>query len=284
MANERIPIINGSNSSIAKHMRVAAALSIISGVLCERILQPNYVLKHSNELTDVLDELLDDDFSREQHLRAELLALNVERQKENGAVRFEDAVVEIFSCCEIMVLQERHQDFRAALERFCKQVLSKWTEFQSLKERVEPSFNQNCHENWFLLPSPVIQLRNGHTSTKQSNIAPSPGTASGTRGTGHDDVEEAVLSEIKVIVWPCFLLTNIKGYQTISEGFVLSNAQIQEAEDEERTSVTRGPYQFFRRSSKRTRSDFIAVNANGNQAQDDKSFLSGKPSANSNDG
>ncbi|KAK6222283.1 hypothetical protein LQW54_000983 [Pestalotiopsis sp. IQ-011] len=197
-----------SNSPVARTMRIAAALMIISNILCEKIFRSDYVLKSSNELSDILDRLLDQDAVREQHVRAELVALCPEKQKDNATARMDSAAVDIFSTCRFLVPEGRRSDFRTALEKLCKYAATQWFQLQRVRQRIESNFKPEADDQWRMIPllvdastTPPQQTSAQKTETHKDKATPAKVTA----------------SQIQFVVWPGFLLIDKDEYDV---GFI----------------------------------------------------------------
>ncbi|KAK8121561.1 mei5 protein [Apiospora kogelbergensis] len=199
VSHRRIPL-PVTNSPVAKHVRIAALLSITSSILKEQVFQPNYLLKQNNEICDLLDDIIDEDAKREQHLRAELVALLPERQKENGKARVESAVKRIASYCIPLVPKDKDPSFMAALNSFCNRAYKGWAELQRYRQRVEPVFEEDPDVKWLLLPLPNQtsdgKSQNGQSSTMVSSQNSGTGNP---RATYLEPAEQAKFAEIKVV-------------------------------------------------------------------------------------
>lgn len=261
-----------SNSPIARTMRIAAALMIISNILCERVFRSNYVLETSNELSDILDQLLDQDAAREQHVRAELVALCPETQKANAAARMDSAVGDIFTSCQVLVPDDRQSEFRAALEKLCKYAVSLWFQLQRVRQRIESSFKPGAEDQWKMLPLLVDSstMPTGQISTTQ-------GASSQTTETSKNTATPAKVtaSQIQFVVWPGFFLIDKDEYDVVCEGVGMCRNHVEAATKEERTAPTLGPHRVNRLDSRRRRSDSITVNGRGGSPKSDKPFLPG---------
>jgi hypothetical protein len=105
-------------------MRIAAVLLTLSSVLCEQIFQLNYILKSRKELSDLLDNSLDQDATKERHLRAELLTPFPEKQEGNGTARADSAVVDIFASYGALIPKDKQWSCWTSLEKVCKLALA----------------------------------------------------------------------------------------------------------------------------------------------------------------
>lgn len=263
VSHRRIPL-PVTNSPVAKHVRIAALLSITSTILKEQVFQPNYLLKQNNEICDLLDEIIDEDAKREQHLRAELVALLPDRQKENGKARVESAVKRIASYCIPLVPKDKDPSFMAALESLCKRAYKGWAELQRYRQRVEPVFQKDPDVKWLLLPLPNQtsdgKSQNGQSSTRVSSQ--NSGTGS-PRATYLEPAEQAEFAEIKVVVWPGFILTDLEDFESISGGLVLSAADVEAALKEENTAPGLGRHRSIRGVNRRRGSTSEAAKGYG---------------------
>lgn len=249
--HRRIPV-PVANSPVAKHVRVAALLSITSNIMVEQVFQPNYLLKQNNDICALLNDMIDEDSIREQHLRAELVALLPHRQKENGKARMEWAISHIASYCAPLVPKGKDEMFLTALEGLCKRAYKGWTELQRVRQRIEPVSQKDDEFEWLLLPLPANasddRYSNGQHDTRPSS---QDGGTGSLLGTSLETAEEAELAEIKVVVWPGFILTDLEDFESISKGLVLSDAQIQAALKEENIAPGIGRHRSMRGVSRR---------------------------------
>ncbi|KAK8057121.1 hypothetical protein PG996_011058 [Apiospora saccharicola] len=244
--HRRIPL-PVANSPVAKHVRIGALLSVMSSILVEQVFQPNYLLKQNNEICALLDDIIDEDATREQHLRAELVALLPDRQKENGKARVGSAVKRIASYCIPLVPKDNNSNFMVALEGLCKQAYKGWTELQRYRQRVEPIFQDDYDVKWLLLPLPT-HINDGRPQTGQSGTRPGSqnGRTGSQRVTYLDTAKEAEPAEIKVVVWPGFMLTDLEDFESLSGGLVLSDAHVEAALKEENTAPGVGRHRSIR--------------------------------------
>ncbi|KAK8877814.1 hypothetical protein PGQ11_002760 [Apiospora arundinis] len=246
VSHRRIPL-PVANSPVAKHVRIGALLSIMSSVLMEQVFQPNYLLKQNNDICTLLDDIIDEDATREQHLRAELVALLPDRQKENGKARVGSAVKRIASYCIPLVPEDKNSSFMVALEGLCKQAHRGWAELQRYRQRVEPIFEEDDDIKWLLLPLPT-HTNDGRSQNGQSGTRPGSQNArtGSPRVTYLESAEEADFAQIKVVVWPGFMLTDLEDFESISGGLVLSKAHVEAALREENAAPGVGRHRSIR--------------------------------------
>lgn len=261
-----------SNSPTARTMRVAAALMFISNILCEQIFRSDYVLKASNELSDMLDQLLYQDAVREQHIRAELVALCPRNQKENAAARMDSAVVDIFTNCRVLVPEDRRPGFRTALEGLCKYAVTQWLQLQRVRQRIDSNFKPEADDQWRILP---LLIDPSTTPTEQASMTRRASTHNTEASKDKATPANVIASQIQVVVWPGFLLIDQDEYDVVCEGVGMCHSQVDAAVKEERTAPTPGPHRVNRLDSRRRRSDSITVNGKGGSPKSDKPFLPG---------
>ncbi|KAK8125030.1 uncharacterized protein PG998_000789 [Apiospora kogelbergensis] len=195
-----------SNSAPAKQMRVSAVLCVLATSLTEHLFQPTYLLEESNELSYLLDDILQTDPVQERHLRAQLLCFDPEQQKSNGNTRVESVVVDVFNLVGNIILPTQQFAFRKGLETLCESAREIWAQIQQLGPRVEPAMEVGRADLWRLLPAP----------------SSAPNTA-----------KRASHTDIKIVVWPGFIVADSEGVTMVSEGFVVAESQTQAAAREE---------------------------------------------------
>ncbi|KAH8880191.1 hypothetical protein GQ53DRAFT_833485 [Thozetella sp. PMI_491] len=133
---ENIPLPR-TNTLVAKKMRTAAVLAVIAVVLAEHIFLPIYLLEESDELFSLMSDLAYDDPSRESYLRAVLLSLLPDKQTQLGRKRIKNAVRDVLACVAPLLVDEKQDMFRTAIENLCEQACEQWMHLQQIPEKVK---------------------------------------------------------------------------------------------------------------------------------------------------
>ncbi|KAK4163668.1 hypothetical protein QBC43DRAFT_335082 [Cladorrhinum sp. PSN259] len=129
-----------SNSSTAKHMRVAAFLALLSHELRRHIFQPTYFLRNCTEINDVLEELAEHNPEQESYLRSVLLKASgwvpgtLQAVTQSCATAVRDNVA---NCVVHLIPEAQKPGFLAQLEKHCLLSCQQWAYLQKLSSRVE---------------------------------------------------------------------------------------------------------------------------------------------------
>ncbi|PHH58492.1 hypothetical protein CDD82_2949 [Ophiocordyceps australis] len=232
-----------SNSPAARQMRVAAALAIMADSLAQYILQPTYLLRDSNELSDLLAGLSIEDPAREAYVRAVLLSVSPDRQEQNRRTRCGHAVVDVLSyTASLLSSPERIDDLRAALEAMCEQVCAEWSHVQALAERVETSFDTYESHEWRCLGLSEHDRRSSMGTmtaamsprTRSSTVvSPKPATLNGTTDEAARSEASLARDDVQAAVWPAFVVYRDSATELLEKGFALTEAQTRLAQEEE---------------------------------------------------
>ena len=254
-----------SNSVAAKQMRLVAILTILAYKLEQAIFQPSYLLSERDELSKLISGLIHEDHSRDSHLQAVLLSVDPVRQKELGRERIEHVVKCIIGYIKPLLSGERQKSFNSKLKTVCNKICEQWMSLQELKERIvafrDPS--QAPLEDWAVLNLPPTgdpEKRNRPSSNAAS------ASASGSKLAKKDHTQMQKLQDrgsIVGIVWPCFLLFDENAEKPVKDGLVLTDTQIQAAQNESNS------YRTARIVRRRTNS----VQINGIEPGSGNSFL-----------
>ncbi|KAK1965502.1 hypothetical protein LY78DRAFT_610293 [Colletotrichum sublineola] len=266
-----------TNSPASKKMRVAASLAILASALMEHVFQPTYLLG-DNELARLLDEISTTDFERETHLRSVLLPLCPSKHKAHASERASKASNTLFTYVGPLLPEDKRDGFELALHKICQDASRCWTYVQRLADRVKPMMKL-AHvletDSWKRVEFPGMD---GQPSKAQGS--PSPGGKKNgvqPKTTEASGSSSAVAEDIAAIVWPAFVLfVENEDQETLHEGLVLEESQVEEAEKEEESLRSKsGARRTARQNSRRQSTQ------NGSNAAAGKPFLSagaGRPS------
>ncbi|KAH6660884.1 hypothetical protein BKA67DRAFT_69285 [Truncatella angustata] len=252
-----------SNTREAKQMRISAVLAILAWSLAQYIFQPTYLLQ-CNELSDLLAGLADGDPVRENYLRSVLLPVLPSRQKSNGKKRIEQVVTEVFTAVSPVLSSQKHDEFRSSLEAVCKQICGQWMRLQLLDEKIEPSFDAYDEEDWKLLN--LSTFDGSGVDTRAEDAAPESAIADDERYQSVGDIED-----IAAVLWPSFLSFRGGESELLTEGHVLSKAQVKPAYNEEKVALLQGIHRAARQISRKDRTKSFVTS--GEDMSAEKNFL-----------
>lgn len=230
-------------------MRIAAVLGICAEALNRYIFQPTYLLE-DNKLPNLLTELGEDDPVRESYLRSVLLPVQPDKQRENGQIRAGHVATDVVDCTGSMLPNEGREGFQSSLENVCKEACDQWMRLQELEVKVELDFETDDADEWTLLPFP---LPDGETQRQKANgDAISAGNNSKQPAQAQDQ-PKVDLKDIRVVVWPAFLLPKDGEMGLLQKGFVLGETQIKAARDEQNAALLQGTRRAVRQGIRRAR-------------------------------
>lgn len=177
-------------------MRMVAALAILSRALESYIFQPLYISQGNDPLTELLAEVNEEDPAQEMHVRAVLLNILPDRQKENGEARVKKAMGKVFGALRYFVPADKRDSFEPELRKVCREALQVWQPLQRLQERVVADSVLVEPEEWSILRLPTslpppqklgedVGSENDAYSEREFNSQEASG------GNGEDSVNDA---------------------------------------------------------------------------------------------
>jgi hypothetical protein len=220
------PMLN-SNSSDAKHMRIAAAMFVAARALEEHIFQATYLLEN-NSFCHILSQIAEIDPVREAHVRAVLLP--VEPQEGLIQKRIHLCVEEIKLFVYPMVANSQKEDFTDALQHTCEQICMHWTGLQKVEGRIVLDLEEPFDEEPCLLLSSFI--REDLNKSRRPN-SPNARSSNG-QSTPKREPQSVDYEQIGPVVWPAFVW-KVPGQETIclQNCVVLSADQVENARSEQ---------------------------------------------------
>lgn len=225
-----------SNSFAARQMRVAVGLSVLGEIFSRYIFRPTYITT-GDEIDDVLISLRTESPLQEAYIRAVLLKVPVlsKRRLTGGESHTRKVAMSMLDVVGALIPAEQRGNFQSDFMQLYAKAAANWVPVQQMQEAVHVTFHYDLPEDWKPLP---IETENNRTSTD---------TAS-SKSIGRDR-QRKILSptqqqkheSIVGIVWPCFLAMNLpegdssyeESFQLIHPGYVLTKAQVEDAEQEE---------------------------------------------------
>lgn len=221
-----------TNSANAKSTRRAAVLCICTWALELHIFQSSHLVDKSNQLSEILDELADDEPERAAYTRSILLRLQHDRLRDSSYARADIAVEAVSKCTKIMIPDTSKQaTFDASLKNIFMAACKLWREVQGMKPKMAASTYESETEDWELVPlrrqpngKKSDQLPNGNvrvngdtgSKSKKPN-APKPG---------------AVPDPIMIVLWPAFQITENKHTETFMKGYAVTESELTATRDE----------------------------------------------------
>ncbi|ERS98351.1 hypothetical protein HMPREF1624_05135 [Sporothrix schenckii ATCC 58251] len=155
-----------SNSPVAKAMRIAAVLSILSRTLHKHIFRPIYLIEDDAELTRVLHGVEFESPEREEHIRATLLATLPDVQRHSAKARVQHVVREVSWVVQHLLGALPYDAFCSGLGSACALACTEWQKIQTARMKIEPYFGPPYDEfDWQALPLPEFEGRTGSPQT-----------------------------------------------------------------------------------------------------------------------
>ncbi|PQK16793.1 hypothetical protein BB8028_0006g11120 [Beauveria bassiana] len=239
-----------SNSEAAKQMRVVAGIAACGKAL-ERHLFRESFLTESHELDRKLHLLATTDRLHHAYVRAALAKVLPAAQTQGQNRGAEVAINEVVTAIGRWARDERA--LRSGLENICDEALKCWALAQQVEDRIWPEFKYELPEDWQPLP---LLCRPAAPTVNTSNRKKMPNTGNSQNGAPNHEPRQLLSSEVKV-VWPRIFAaepqvpgsSDATALDLLHCGYVLTQAQSQDAEEESRVGQPdglRGPAQCHR--------------------------------------
>ncbi|CAM1510721.1 Fc.00g010560.m01.CDS01 [Cosmosporella sp. VM-42] len=257
-----------TNSAMAKQMRIAAILAICANALSRHVFQSTYILKTSNELSNLMTELSEVGREQELFLRSVLLSVWSDKQRENGRIWADQAVTDVVSNVKSILPKARLEDFASSLKNIYRNACDTWLHLQQLDGKVESVMYMSEEAGWVALFSalPVNKVQ----GQKSNGDRPADGDSEQpvqaqplSKGDGKDAV---------AIIWPAFLFRTIKdgSVRILRDGLVLQEEQIRAGRDEEAAMLMQGTRRMARLNR---RSRTLSMSAKSDDKNAERAFL-----------
>lgn len=151
-----------SNSPVAKAMRIASVLSILSRTLHKHIFRPFYLMDDDAELTRLLHGVEFESPAREEHIRSTLLATLPDIQRHGAKTRVQHVVREVSWVVQHLLGALPYDAFCSGLGSACALACTEWQKIQMARMKIEPYFGPPYDEfDWQALPLPEFEGRKG---------------------------------------------------------------------------------------------------------------------------
>lgn len=186
-----------SNSPVAKAMRIATVLSVLSRTLHKHIFRPFYLMEDDTELTRLLHGVEFENPSREENIRSTLLATLPEIQRHGAKTRVQHVVREVSWVVQHLLGALPYDAFCNGLGNACALACTEWQKIQMAKMKIEPYFGPPYDEfDWQALPLPEFegrkgspQVQSGTSSARGTSPVPAKDTAAEESGAGTEAAE-----------------------------------------------------------------------------------------------
>lgn len=151
-----------SNSPVAKAMRIASVLSILSRTLHKHIFRPFYLMDDDAELTRLLHGVEFESPAREEHIRSTILATLPDIQRHGAKTRVQHVVREVSWVVQHLLGALPYDAFCSGLGSACALACTEWQKIQMARMKIEPYFGPPYDEfDWQALPLPEFEGRKG---------------------------------------------------------------------------------------------------------------------------
>lgn len=208
-------------------MRRAAVLWLCAWALDFYIFQTSHLVNDSNGLSEVLDELADEDSERAVYIRSILLRLQQDKA-DSQPPRVNLAIDAVSQYTKDLIADASSQAvFDSTLKNIFMKACKLWGFVQSMEPKITASTDGTENDEWTLVsPKMLDQNSNDHSrvngdttnkSLKKSN-APKDG---------------ATADAIMIILWPAFVITEDGNTSTIVKGYAISDSDLEAARKEE---------------------------------------------------
>lgn len=140
--NHYVPLPQ-TNSSHAKHMRIAVVLARLAQAVDRYLFDPTYVLGADSGLRDTFLALAVEDNRRESYCRAVLLSIPID--KDDIAKRINSVIAEVVPPIRDL-LADAAEQFEVDINKFAVNAYRTWSTMQRTTKRFESTFDISCEE------------------------------------------------------------------------------------------------------------------------------------------
>ena len=243
-----------SDTPAARQMRVVAGLMILVKYLADHAFRRTHI-SCGRELEDMLRALATHSPLQEAYLRAVLLKTLPERQKENQQQIIATVAKKVADVLKPWIAESKAETFNAGLKHVCDKICQIWASMQLIEETVRPEFLYHLQEDWKPLPDLAIlpdsspkpsgqskQLQPKQTNRQRKAAAqgPAPAPAPAPSPSPSPSLQNSNDDKMALVVWPAFLAAELQlpvdaespMPDLVYHGFILTQAQIKDAEEE----------------------------------------------------
>lgn len=260
-----------TNTPDAKSVRRAGVLCICAWALELHIFQSCHLVDNDNQLSEILDELADENPDSEPHIRSILLRLQQERKTDSPYTRVDLASEAVSTYIRpLMADAEVQAVFNSSLKNIFMDACKLWREVQKLKPKITASMDESDGEDWALvsLRRPLNTKKLTQTPNGNSRV---DGDATNKSSKKPSAIKVNVVPEdIMIVLWPAFLITENGKTKTLMKGYAVSEPELAAARAEAHAS-RRAARQNNRMVNPRRRS---SISQSNGKANDGPPFLS----------
>jgi hypothetical protein len=268
-------IVLRDNTQVAKQMRVAAALAVLSRELSLSIFQATYSIGPvgGDELSTLLDKIADTTPGVECHLRSVLLAATPQSLYDENAEEWAKKAVK-----NLMTIMKKlfpkggpgRDRLRDGLQEVCEQALAVWRTVQRVEGRVMLDFEPEYDEGDMEPQTLVFQLATlsepaGKKSQQNGGVHPPQANGGHANGAGKkSQIKPPPPSRLDtsppdpyVVVWPEFYILTDDQPTILSSARVVSQAQLNEAKKEDMNFHSKRASRQYQRKRTMSKSDSV---------------------------
>lgn len=226
-----VPLLR-SNSDMAKAMRVAASLAVLARATARYITRPTYLVQDDG-IDYALRALTKQNMDHEMYVRATLLMVLPEQQKECGRKGIQMAVKEVENAVGGWVPENGRHGFSSELKSALERIADSWSRIQILAENVWPHWDTTYGEDWGPLPAlPSVEPVDMTWTQVPQKGAKGRGKQAASKPEAAASGPPAPVGPIEIPIWPSFAYQGAGGEKPLYPGFGLSQSQLASAEEE----------------------------------------------------
>ena len=233
-----IPLLR-PNSDVAKVMRVSASLSVLARAAAKYIMRPTYLVQDDG-IDYKLAALARQNVEQEMYVRATLLMVLPEQQKERGRKGIQMVAKEVENAVGGWVPEEGRHGFSSELKSALERMADNWSHIQGLAENVRPHWDTTYGEDWRPLPA-LLSADPAETTGTQAPQKGAKGrgkqAASKPEAAGQKQPPPPPVGPVEVPIWPSFAYWGAGGEKPLYPGFGLSQSQLASAEEVSRRTA-----------------------------------------------
>lgn len=263
-----LPMTNTENG---RGMRHAALLSICAVALERYIFQSSHLCDTDNQLSEILDNLADEDPEREAHIRSVLLPI---QPVGEGSYHRVDVAFKAISDCALPLLSTvEHASFQSSLRGILVNACELWRRVQELDTKIMPLIEVVDVEDWTLIPLKHL------ASSKKSDPAVngnkrSPSDASKSSKQSPASKAKIVVRDIRIVLWPAFVIIEDGDLLLLAKGNAVLTWETKEAQEEVFQARITGPRRQARQNTRGAAKRKPSVTRSEKPTSDQRLFLS----------
>lgn len=134
-----VPLV-ASNSPVAKEMRLAVILAVLSREIDRQIFQPTYTISDDTQLRDILSQLAETDCEKESFCRCMLLSIEPNAQEMSLQSKNQAVVQKVSSYLYELLSETEYSEIRLRISKILHRAIDIWLPIQRAQQRYEPDF------------------------------------------------------------------------------------------------------------------------------------------------